>query len=123
MLKGSPQLNSSAVVGSSCPTVKLNSQQTLGTLPQVEEWVPNGKPTGTLPHEEEWVAGRNVLAEIKLRCLRMLLAKRISLIRIRQFAGCEAEKVIEQFEAMLASSSITEAMFIDCIELAQLLLH
>ena len=49
-------------------------------------------------------------------------ASDITLIRDRRFADCGAENVIQKFEAMLASNSVDEAMFNECIELAQLLL-
>ena len=63
------------VVGSPCPTVWKRSQQVTGTLPHDEEWVANGKPEGTVPPEQE------------LRHRKMLLARQIALIRVRQCAG------------------------------------
>jgi len=50
--------------------------------------------------------------------LRESLAAKITLIRLGRFAQCGGERVIRQFEAVLASNSVDEGLYECCLELA-----
>ena len=102
-------MSTPTVEGLLCPTVWRSFQQTTDTCSHVEKVV-----EGSLH-----VA---VLAELRLRFLRMSLTRHIILIRVGRFAKCGGEKVIKEFEALLASDCTDEGVLDSFIELAHLLL-